>query len=246
MSYIGQLQNTLPVGYSGLPEMSLVAIGESENPPKYPQLTYCTIHQRHHWDLWCLPKLMCNMQAALYEPSILLKHIAICIIQQVLDVAGSVLVYWRSMRCALSFVIATNDFSFARSIASSDGMSKAVQCVSSRAPYHLNFVVCCLNSMHWIHHCQLKCLYAIPLLHSIILVIFRWSCEQIHCLITADNKCLESQHSCHLKLRFNSSIHPNSLAHTVICPAPIQHNTTPRTPLTVGVLAITWSCCSWW
>jgi len=77
--HLSHVQDNPQVCWQLLADMSLLAIGESENPPKY----HSAIHRTIIKICWCthpyLPALMNNMLAASYELSMLPKRPGKCV-----------------------------------------------------------------------------------------------------------------------------------------------------------------------
>jgi len=104
----------------------------------------------------------------------------------------------------------------------------------------LSFIIFCLDSMHHTLHSWLHCLSTRLFHHSIMLWIFRRTWKQPHHLKTPAMEWMESRCSCDLKFQSNPRIHCNLPAHTVFHPILMGLIRNPKTPWTVGELAVSW------
>jgi len=108
----------------------------------------------------------------------------------------------------------------------------------------LSFFVFSLDSMHQTLHSGIQCLSIMLFHHSIIFWIFRHTWKQLHRLKIPVIEWMESQCSSDLKFESNFRIHRNLPAHTVFSLIPMGIIKNPKTPCTVGELAVTWWFCS--
>jgi len=74
MRHLHQVWDTAQVHWQALAEMSLSAIGISENQPKYWVAIYRDVVEKRRYNPPCHSSLTKTMLAAIYEPSMLLKH----------------------------------------------------------------------------------------------------------------------------------------------------------------------------
>jgi len=79
MLCLRQARDSPQVPWPALAEMCLSPIRKLEYPPKCPVAIHCTIAQKHHSNLRCLPIPMGSMPATICEPSMLLMHPVMCI-----------------------------------------------------------------------------------------------------------------------------------------------------------------------
>jgi len=100
------------------------------------------------------------------------------------------------------------------------------------------------DRMHQTLHSRIQCLSTMLFHHSIILWMFRRTWKQPHRLTTPVIEWMESWCSSHLEFESNFRIHHNLPAHTVFSLVPMGLIKYPKTPCTVGELAVTWWVCS--